>query len=165
MNPRPATSRRAARAASPASPRPVDARRPEGDARGLSACGHRHDGRIPRYSAEAIERADAIFRAAGDPARLRLLELLLQGELCVTELAATLGDGLSTISQRLRVLRTDGLVARRREGKHLFYALHDQHVVDVLTSVLEHAVHAHQHDEHDHDHDPPEWATVVTGSE
>jgi DNA-binding transcriptional ArsR family regulator len=87
----------------------------------------------------ALERAASIFRAAGEAGRLVLLEQLLEGERCVTDLAATAGVGLSTVSQQLRVLREEDLVVTRREGKHIYYALADQHVVDLIFSVMEHA--------------------------
>jgi ArsR family transcriptional regulator, lead/cadmium/zinc/bismuth-responsive transcriptional repressor len=87
----------------------------------------------------AIERAAGIFRAMGDGPRLRLLTLLGQGEACVTEMATAEGEDLSTISQRLRVLRNEGLVSRRRNGKHILYGLADQHVVDLLFNALAHA--------------------------
>ena len=66
-----------------------------------------------------------------------LVETLL--DLVPGELAAALGEGLSTVSQRLKVLRTEGLVARRRDGKHILYSLADAHVASLLTSALEHA--------------------------
>ena len=90
-------------------------------------------------SAEILERAAAILRAAGDPGRLRLLELLAPGELCVTELAELSGDSLPTVSARLRVLREARLLSRRREGKHQYYELADQHVAELVRGVLEHA--------------------------
>lgn len=93
----------------------------------------------------ALARAAALFRACGDPERLRLLERLSQGEFCVSELAAESGEGLSTVSQRLRLLRSEGLVSRRREGKHIYYALSDQHVADLIESALEHALEPHPH--------------------
>ena len=71
---------------------------------------------------------------------MRLLELLIQGECCVSEMVETLGEKFSTVSQRLRLLRTEGLVARRREGTHLYYALADQHVIDLIHNALAHAV-------------------------
>jgi ArsR family transcriptional regulator, lead/cadmium/zinc/bismuth-responsive transcriptional repressor len=100
---------------------------------------HAHHARGVAIDPAAIEGAAAFFRAAGDPARLRLLVMLQQGEWCVTELAAETGEGLSTISQRLRVLRSDGLVSRRREGKHLWYSLADAHVAELISNALEHA--------------------------
>jgi len=88
---------------------------------------------------EVVERAAAIFRAASDPGRLRLLERLASQEHCVSELAAEAGDSMSTISQRLRLLRAGGLVRRRREGKHVFYGLADAHVAELIQSALDHA--------------------------
>ena len=93
----------------------------------------------PVCPAEVLERAAAILRAAGDPGRLRLLELLAPGERCVTELAGLSGDSLPTVSARLRVLRGERLLSRRREGKHQFYALADRHVAELVQGVLEHA--------------------------
>lgn len=95
----------------------------------------------------ALERASGIFRALGEVSRLRLLALLGQGEACVTELAAAEGEDLSTISQRLRVLRAEGLVVRRRKGKHINYSLKDQHIVDLLFNALAHASEAPPQDE------------------
>lgn len=74
-----------------------------------------------------------------DGARLRLLDLLENRELCVTEIAAELDEKLSTVSQRLRLLRQEGLVARRRDGNHLYYALADRHVADMIRNALAHA--------------------------
>jgi DNA-binding transcriptional ArsR family regulator len=87
----------------------------------------------------ALQRASRIFRALGDPSRLRLLALLAKGEACVTEVAAAGQEEISTVSQRLRVLRSEGLVSRRRQGKHILYGLADQHVVDLVFNALEHA--------------------------
>lgn len=99
------------------------------------------------HDAKAYVRAAAIFRAAGDVARLRLLAELADGEWCVSELAENLKEGLSTVSQRLRLLRSEGLVARRRDGKHIFYTLADRHVADLLTTVLAHASEEHSDEE------------------
>jgi len=88
---------------------------------------------------EVIERAAAIFRAAGDPARLWILERLATGERCVSDLAQASGDGMSSVSQRLRILRSERLLRRRREGKHIYYALADDHVGELIRSALDHA--------------------------
>jgi ArsR family transcriptional regulator len=85
------------------------------------------------------ERAAHLFRALGDAARLQILRLLAEKELCVTEIVAAGGDKFSTVSQRLRILRTEGLIVRRREGTHIYYALADRHVADLIHNALAHA--------------------------
>ncbi|MBI2391310.1 MAG: helix-turn-helix transcriptional regulator [Deltaproteobacteria bacterium] len=101
---------------------------------------HAHEARAAAsVPAEALEAAAAFFRAAGDVSRLRLLTVLRSGEWCVTELAQALDEALPTISQRLKVLRTEGLVSRRRRGKHVLYSLADEHVAALLASAIEHA--------------------------
>lgn len=95
---------------------------------------------------EQLDRAAAIFRAAGDLSRLKLLHRLCDGEWCVTELADAAGVGLSTVSQQLRLLRAERIVARRRAGKHIFYSLADTHVIDLIRSAIEHAAEPHAHD-------------------
>jgi len=102
-----------------------------------------HDVRAPtepRVSDEAYERAAGFFRAAGDIARLKLLTRLAEGEWCVTELAQAAHVTLPTVSQQLRLLRSEGLVKRRRVAKHVFYALADAHIRDLLRTALDHAV-------------------------
>jgi ArsR family transcriptional regulator, lead/cadmium/zinc/bismuth-responsive transcriptional repressor len=95
--------------------------------------------RLPPVGPEAMERAAAIFRALSEVPRLRLLALLSQGPSCVSELAAAEGEDLSTISQRLRVLRAERLVKRQRQGKHINYSLTDQHILDLVFNALAHA--------------------------
>lgn len=104
-----------------------------------SASPHRK-GRKPRLTDTAtLERAAEIFRAIGDTPRLRMLERLAVGECCVTEMAQEFDEEISTISQRLRLLRRENLVKRRREGKHFFYSLADEHVFNLIQTVIEHA--------------------------
>lgn len=100
-----------------------------------------HGGRIPRMrSTDALERAVRLFKALGDEARLRTLDMLVAGEACVSELAASTGERVSTVSHRLRLLRSEGLVSRRRDGRHIYYALADRHVVELIENALDHAL-------------------------
>ncbi|MEO0421838.1 MAG: metalloregulator ArsR/SmtB family transcription factor [Pseudomonadota bacterium] len=86
-----------------------------------------------------LDRAAGMLRAGGDPARLRILELLLNGEHQVTEIAQLTEAEMSTTSQRLRVLLKEELVARRRQGRDMFYRLADSHVETLVRNVLDHA--------------------------
>jgi ArsR family transcriptional regulator len=96
-------------------------------------------GKRPRPSV-SLERAAQLFRAMGDAPRLKILDLLKEDELCVTEIVAAANEKFSTVSQRLRILRTEGLIIRRRAGNHIFYALADRHVADLIENALAHAV-------------------------
>jgi len=93
----------------------------------------------PAASIAALERAARLFHALGDAPRLRLLELLMEQELCVTEIVAATKEKFSTVSQRLRLLRSESLVVRRRQGIHVFYGLADRHVAELLHNALAHA--------------------------
>ena len=95
----------------------------------------------------AIARAAAIFRALGDPGRLRLLHHLEAGERCVSDLAGDIGTKLSTLSQQLRLLHAERIVARRREGKHIYSTLADDHVRALLRAALDHAGEARTDDD------------------
>ena len=108
---------------------------------------HPHREGVTPPDMHAVEEAAALFRAAGEPQRLRLLAMLAQGERCVSELAEAAAASMSTVSQRLRVLRGEGLVSRRRAGKHAYYRLADDHVAELIASALAHAdePNAHRH--------------------
>jgi ArsR family transcriptional regulator, lead/cadmium/zinc/bismuth-responsive transcriptional repressor len=92
----------------------------------------------PTPPPRAIELAAALFRALGDSARLRLMTRLIDRELCVGELAAAEGESMPAISQRLRILRAENIVVRRRDGKHIRYALADQHITQMVLNALAH---------------------------
>ena len=127
--------------------------KPVAEGRAEGQCGpeeHARRARQTTVSDDQLDRAAAIFRAAGDLSRLKLLYRLCDGEWCVTELADAAGVGLSTVSQQLRLLRAERIVARRRAGKHIFYSLADSHVSDLIQSAIEHAAEGHVH-EHKHD--------------
>ena len=80
-----------------------------------------------------------MLSAAGDPARMRILELLLSGERQVSEIADLMDAEMSTTSQRLRILLKEDLLARRRSGRDVFYRLADAHVQTLVQNVLDHA--------------------------
>lgn len=103
----------------------------------LPACDHAHTERV--IPPASLERAAQLFRAMGDAPRLRILELLKKREMCVTEIVSAVNDKFSTVSQRLRILRSEGLIVRRRDGNHLYYGLSDRHVADLILNALAHA--------------------------
>jgi ArsR family transcriptional regulator len=82
-----------------------------------------------------------LFQALGDATRVRIISALWVGELCVCDLAATLGMSQSAISHQLRVLRQLHLVKRRKAGQIVYYALDDQHVSALFGEGLDHVRH------------------------
>lgn len=92
------------------------------------------------FGDSACERASAIFRALGDPQRLRLLIMLEARSCCVSELAESLDEPLPAVSQRLRVLKSERLVKARRDGKHVYYSLTDEHISRLVTNGIMHAM-------------------------
>ena len=80
--------------------------------------------------------AAAVFRLLGDDNRLRLLWALHGAELCVCDLATLVATTPSAVSHQLRLLRTAGLVRRRREGKMVYYRLGEGPLGAVLLAGL-----------------------------
>ncbi len=74
----------------------------------------------------------------GDFTRIRILCILLRGEMCVCDLAQTLDMTQSAISHQLRVLKQMKLVTNRREGKTVFYSLADGHIRTIINQGMEH---------------------------
>lgn len=70
-----------------------------------------------------MKDAVRLFKALGDPSRLRIVKLLERGELCVCQLTAALGMGQSRISRHLAILKDAGLIEDRRAGKWVHYRL------------------------------------------
>jgi ArsR family transcriptional regulator, lead/cadmium/zinc/bismuth-responsive transcriptional repressor len=79
-----------------------------------------------------------LFKIFGDSTRIRILFALLEHDMAVTDLAAILEMTTSAISHQLRVLKTNGLVKFRRDGKSLIYSLSDSHVTSILSQGIEH---------------------------
>lgn len=88
--------------------------------------------------ASASDDVARIFSILSDPTRMRVLVALGEAELCVTDLAAATGVNRTTISHQLRVLRGHRLVRRRREGKVVYYALDDDHVMALVRVATAH---------------------------
>ena len=84
------------------------------------------------------EKLANLFKAMGDPTRLRILFALVSEEMCVCDLAAFLGISESAVSHQLRMLRQLYLVANRRDGPILYYHLNDHHIEQLITIGLDH---------------------------
>lgn len=85
------------------------------------------------------QRASDLFGAFADPNRLKILDALRTGhEICVSDLMTITGMSQSAVSHALKLLRLRRLVDRRREGRHVFYRLDDDHVSKLVEFALEH---------------------------
>lgn len=92
-------------------------------------------------TAELTTQAAALFRALADPTRVRLLVALQGGELHVGALAQAAGVSESAVSHHLHGLRLLRVVQARKQGRHVFYRLDDEHVEELLRCALDHAAH------------------------
>lgn len=90
---------------------------------------------------EQVEQLAETFRVLSDPTRVRILYLLSRAELCVHDLAQLLGISQPAASHHLRILRMQGLVRTRRAGKSIYYALDDEHVVELFRCGYDHVRH------------------------
>ena len=82
-----------------------------------------------------------LFKGFADPTRVHILSLLLVNpELCVTDIAEAVEISQSGVSHQLRILKQMHLIKFRRDGKNLWYSLADEHVRTILEMGLEHAM-------------------------
>lgn len=87
---------------------------------------------------EKAQRMADFFSFLGDANRLRILAFLATKEHCVSDLAAVLEMSESAVSHQLRNLRAMRLVSYRKQGRNVFYRLHDNHIFHLYQAVAEH---------------------------
>lgn len=93
---------------------------------------------IPQHT--AVKLAD-LFKALGDPTRVKIIYALLQNELCVHDLTVVLEMEQSAVSHQLRYLLNLRIVKRRKSGKTVFYSLDDNHIEQTFMQTLQHIKH------------------------
>ena len=85
-----------------------------------------------------IQALAELFGILADPTRLRILSVLQDSELPVTDIAGRVGISISAISHQLRLLKTMKLVKYRKQGKSVFYSLDDSHIEQLIAVAKEH---------------------------
>lgn len=81
------------------------------------------------------------FKIIGDDTRLKILYALDNNEMCVCDIANLLNMTKSSISHQLRLLKDNGLVKARKDGKEVYYMLDDEHVSSVVEIASIHVIH------------------------
>lgn len=92
--------------------------------------------RMPRD--EVLYDLADFFKILGDSTRIKILHSLSSAEMCVQDLAVLLGMNQSAISHQLRILKQARVVKYRKDGRHVFYALDDDHVAQIVAQGMAH---------------------------
>jgi len=90
---------------------------------------------VPR---DELEHLVQTFKIFGDPSRLKIINALIEEELCVYEIAELMEMTQPAVSHQLRQLKQAHVVQSRRDGKHIFYSLTDEHVIQIFRICQDH---------------------------
>jgi DNA-binding transcriptional ArsR family regulator len=101
-------------------------------------------GRAALRGEETYAALAETFRALADPSRAKIVDALLEQEMCTCDLAAVTCLTESAVSQHLRILRILHLVQTRRQGRMVFYSLADSHVRFLFETMLRHLAHSEE---------------------
>ena len=102
---------------------------------------HGGDDELAFLTGDTARAVAETMQALAAPSRVRILSRLGARPCSVGDLARAVGMEQSAVSQQLRVLRHLGLVVGERDGRHVIYALHDDHVRALLTEAVSHTEH------------------------
>ena len=116
----------------------VDAGAPAATQESCSAAHLTPTRRATLMQPRTVEALAETFRVLGDPTRVRILDALSAGALCVCDIASLSGISESAASHQLRLLRNSRLVRPRRAGRLVYYAIDDHHILALLTQALTH---------------------------
>ena len=87
---------------------------------------------------ELLVDMSELFKVFGDSSRIKIINCLLESELCVSEISFITNFTPSAISHQLQILKQMKLVKTRREGKIIYYSLKDEHVRKIFEIGCEH---------------------------
>ena len=109
----------------------------------MNRCSYVKNGKdgMKNVDLDTLFELSEFFKFFGDTTRIRIIHLMLSGELSVNEIAEKLNLEQSVVSHQLRILRTANLVKPRREGRKMFYSLDDDHIGLIFNTGLTHILH------------------------
>jgi ArsR family transcriptional regulator len=84
------------------------------------------------------EKMAAVLKAIAHPDRLMIIEILAGGEKCVNKIVERLDSSQSLTSQHLNLMTNKGVLARRREGLHIYYRIANRDVLKILRCLFRH---------------------------
>jgi len=87
---------------------------------------------------EQIDDMSKFFKALSDSTRLKIVLAISNGEICVNDIANTIGMTKSAVSHQLSYLKNLRLIKSRKDGKEVYYSLDDDHVNLLIKSAWEH---------------------------
>ncbi len=79
-----------------------------------------------------------LFKIFGDSTRIKIINVLIDGELCVNDISEKINVSQSAVSHQLRILKSSKLVKYRKEGQTTYYSLDDDHVEKIFRIGCEH---------------------------
>ena len=88
---------------------------------------------------EQVKVAEETFKVLGNRSRITILLEIAEGEKCVHEIADAVDQSFSNVSHHLKTLRDTRLVDYRKEGRHKYYRILDDHVLKILRKCIDHA--------------------------
>ena len=88
-------------------------------------------------SDETIENNAAVLKSLADPTRLKIIYILKNGELCVCQILEAIDKSQSTISHHLNMMKKEGVLSARKQGKWIYYKLANENIIDSLEEIFE----------------------------
>ena len=82
-----------------------------------------------------------LFKVFSDTTRIKILYALMGRELCVADIAEATATSQSAVSHQLKLLKIEGHVKSRRDGKNIYYSIDDEHVLDIIEKAISHIRH------------------------
>ena len=90
-----------------------------------------------KCSWENLKEQSEFLKTLADPVRLKILKLLLLGELCVCELISVFHISQPTLSYHLRMLERGGILKSRREGRSRYYSIRNDRTAEIISQIME----------------------------